>query len=251
MKFLQWLAVEMEDMAIRRRIGATSVQYKKLAPRKPMGTKVLYSTTTESIDCEESNERGEELPCQSTTSESLGCLGVETKVLLEENVGVDTDKVGTAHLLVELEEDTQSEAVEELVGVFDASDLGKDFGGVDGEATEGSDGMTGLFGSVLEDEPSGALGEAVDGGHEDEGEEDGDGDRGSPSDRAMLELEEAKVDPRLENVSKADEETSENNLSTTIHGGRCLTLPDRNNGTQLTDTQTDDDTTDDELRKAK
>ena len=38
----QWLAVEMDDMAMRRRRGATSVQYRKLAPRKPMGTKVLY-----------------------------------------------------------------------------------------------------------------------------------------------------------------------------------------------------------------
>ena len=37
----QWLAVEMDDMAMRRRRGATSVQYRKLAPRKPMGTKVL------------------------------------------------------------------------------------------------------------------------------------------------------------------------------------------------------------------
>lgn len=38
----QWLAVEMEDMAILSLMGAISVQYKKLAPRKPMGTKVLY-----------------------------------------------------------------------------------------------------------------------------------------------------------------------------------------------------------------
>lgn len=37
----QWLAVEVDDMAILGRMGATSVQYKKLAPRKPIGTKVL------------------------------------------------------------------------------------------------------------------------------------------------------------------------------------------------------------------
>lgn len=37
----QWFAVEIEDMAIRSLMGATSVQYRKLAPRKPMGTKVL------------------------------------------------------------------------------------------------------------------------------------------------------------------------------------------------------------------
>lgn len=35
----QWLAVEIDAMATRNLMGATSVQYKKLAPRKPMGVK--------------------------------------------------------------------------------------------------------------------------------------------------------------------------------------------------------------------
>lgn len=37
----QWLAVEMEAMGTLSLIGATSVQYRKLAPRKPIGTKKL------------------------------------------------------------------------------------------------------------------------------------------------------------------------------------------------------------------
>lgn len=38
----QWLAVEIEDMATRSRIGAISVQYRKFAPRNPIGTKNWY-----------------------------------------------------------------------------------------------------------------------------------------------------------------------------------------------------------------
>jgi hypothetical protein len=37
----QWFAVEMEAMGTLSLMGATSVQYRKLAPRKPMGTKKL------------------------------------------------------------------------------------------------------------------------------------------------------------------------------------------------------------------
>ena len=173
-----------------------------------------HDTTTESIDGEKSNERSKELPGQGTAGQSLGSLGVETKVLLEKNVGVHADQVGTGHLLVELEKDAQDEAVEELIvahlehvaetsclvgglfeGVLDTGDFSEDFGGVDGETAEGCDGVARFFGAVLEDEPAGRLGEAVDGGHEDEGEEDGDGNRGSPCDGTVLEFEETEVDP--------------------------------------------------------
>lgn len=41
----QWLAVEIEAIATRSLIGATSVQYKKLAPRNPIGTKKLNMKT--------------------------------------------------------------------------------------------------------------------------------------------------------------------------------------------------------------
>lgn len=37
----QWFAVEIDDIAMRSFIGATSVAYRKLAPRKPIGTNVL------------------------------------------------------------------------------------------------------------------------------------------------------------------------------------------------------------------
>lgn len=41
----QWFAVEIPAMGTRRRVGATSVQYKKFAPRKPMGMKKLNRKT--------------------------------------------------------------------------------------------------------------------------------------------------------------------------------------------------------------
>ena len=41
----QWLAVEIPAIGTRRRVGATSVQYKKFAPRKPMGMKKLKRKT--------------------------------------------------------------------------------------------------------------------------------------------------------------------------------------------------------------
>jgi hypothetical protein len=39
------LAVEIPDMATLRRVGATSVQYKKFAPRNPIGMKKLNKNT--------------------------------------------------------------------------------------------------------------------------------------------------------------------------------------------------------------
>ena len=41
----QWLAVDIEAILTLRRVGATSVQYKKFAPRKPMGMKKLNMKT--------------------------------------------------------------------------------------------------------------------------------------------------------------------------------------------------------------
>ncbi|KAI6772962.1 hypothetical protein HG530_003920 [Fusarium avenaceum] len=227
-------------------------------------------STTEAINGEEGEERGQELPGEGSAGESLGGLSIHTEILLEENVGVDADEVGAAHLLVELEKETENESVEELVlthlehvaktsslvggfleGVLDTGDLSKNLGGVDGETSKGSDNMTGLFGSALHDEPSRALGEEVDGDHEDEGEGNGDCNRGSPGNRAIVELEEAKVDPGLEDIPKADEETGQDDLTTTVSGSRCFTLPDGDDGAKLTNTETDDDSADNELSKAE
>jgi hypothetical protein len=41
----QWFAVEIPPILTLRRVGATSAQYKKLAPRKPMGMKKLNRKT--------------------------------------------------------------------------------------------------------------------------------------------------------------------------------------------------------------
>lgn len=41
----QWFAVEIPAMGTRSRVGATSVQYKKFAPRKPIGMKKLKRKT--------------------------------------------------------------------------------------------------------------------------------------------------------------------------------------------------------------
>jgi hypothetical protein len=41
----QWFAVEIPAIPTRSLVGATSVQYKKLAPRKPIGMKKLNKNT--------------------------------------------------------------------------------------------------------------------------------------------------------------------------------------------------------------
>lgn len=63
----------------------------------------------------------------------------------------------------------------------------------------------------------------------------------------MLELPEAKVDPGFEDVADTDEESVQNNVSSTVPSAARLTLPHRDNGAQLTDSETDNDTTDDQL----
>ena len=45
----QWFAVEILDIATLRRSGATSVQYKKFAPRNPIGMKKLKRKTNNTL----------------------------------------------------------------------------------------------------------------------------------------------------------------------------------------------------------
>ena len=45
----QWLAVEIPAIGTRSLVGATSVQYKKFAPRKPMGMKKLNRNTKRAL----------------------------------------------------------------------------------------------------------------------------------------------------------------------------------------------------------
>lgn len=194
----------------------------------------------------------------------------ESEIVLEQDRGVYTDEVATRHLLIELKEDTEREAVEKLVlahlehvgelhgcsGGFleselDSGDLGLDLDRVLRETTEGGNNGTGLVATVLKHEPSRRLGEEVDGSNQDQGKDDGDGNRRAPCHSSGLEFVEAQVDPRLQDISDTDEQASQDNLATTVDRVGRLGQPDGDNGTQLTNTGAENDATDDELSETK
>jgi hypothetical protein len=82
------------------------------------------------VDGEEGDEAGEEFPGEGSAGEDTGGFGVEAEALLEDDLGhaltftslkrvwilaygrVCGDQVTSAHLLQELQEDTQREAIE-------------------------------------------------------------------------------------------------------------------------------------------
>lgn len=134
-----------------------------------------------------------------------------------------------------------------LERVLNSLELSLDLDGIQGLGPEGSNDTTGLLGLVLHDEPPGGLGQHVDEGNDDGREDDSDGNWRAPSDGTGLELEEAEVDPRLERVTHTDEEAINDDVATAVAGAGGLTLPDGDDGTELTDAEADEDAADDEL----
>lgn len=195
-------------------------------------------TATEAIDTEEGNETRQELPGQSTSRQKLGVIGAHTETLLEDGRGVDGDEVGTGHLLEELEQDTETETVGELVfthaeqilergslsrGVLerelDTDAFSFDLGGVDWKTLKSSQVLASFLATVLGEKPAGGFGEEPNRAQNDDREEQSDGDRRTPGDGSSLECEESEVDPGLESVTERNEHTVENNVLTTVLGG--------------------------------
>jgi hypothetical protein len=242
--------------------------------------------TPEAVDGKEGDEGGQELPSQCAASKGAGVLGGHAQVGLENDSCVHRDEVGTPgvvrvsscvgccvgwarylrHLLVELQEHAETEAVEQLVlshrehvchldllpgavleGVLDALELGVDLDGIQGLGPEGSNDTAGLLGPVFHDEPAGRLGQEVDEGHDDGREDDSNGNGRAPGDGARLELEETEVDPGLESITDADEEAVDDNVAAAVAGAGGLALPDGDDGAELSDTEADEDAADDEL----
>lgn len=227
-------------------------------------------TAAEAVDGEEGDEGRQELPGQSAARQDARQLSAHAKVLLEEDAGVDGNEVGAGHLLVELEQNAEHEAVEKLVFAhlehvlergaalgsllerkLNTCQLSLNFDSILVVAAEQGNGAAGLVVASHADEPSGRLGEEVDGCHQNKREGDGNGNRRAPSDGTLGELEETKIDPRLENVTDADEETVEDDVLASVLGAGRLALPHRNGGTELTDAKSDDDTADNEVRQGE
>jgi hypothetical protein len=182
--------------------------------------------------------------------------------------GVCRDQVAAAHLLQELKEDTQREAVEELIlahgeyiahlgsaatsffqGEFDATDLGSDFGIVEIQAFEARQTAASLFHTSFSDEPTRALGDGEHSYHRKDRDNRWNGEGNAPLQGQVVLLEKAEVDPCLENIAQTDEAAVQHNVLTAVSGRRALRLPDWHCGTQGTDTPTEDETADDELRE--
>lgn len=170
------------------------------------------------------------------------------------------------HLLVELQQHAETKPVKKLVlshrehvaqldlvsgllleRVLDSLELSLDLNGIQRLGPEGSNDTAGLLGPVLHHEPSWRLGQEIDASNDDHREDNSDGDRWAPGDGAGLELEEAEVDPRLKRVTHADEEAVNDDMTATVAGSRGLTLPDGNDGTELTDAEAHENAADDEL----
>lgn len=170
------------------------------------------------------------------------------------------------HLLVELQQHAKTEPVKKLVlshrenvgylhlvpgllleRVLDSLELSLDLDGIQGLGPEGGNDTAGLLVPVLHHEPSRRLRQHVDASNDDHGEDRSDGNWWAPGDGAGLELEEAKVDPRLQRVTHADEETVDDDVTATVAGTGGLTLPDGDDGAELADAEAYQDTADDEL----
>ena len=70
---------------------------------------------TEAVDREEGDEARQELPGESAARQNARDLAIQTETLLENDGRVGGDQVGATHLLEELQEDAEREAVEEPV----------------------------------------------------------------------------------------------------------------------------------------
>ena len=190
---------------------------------------------TEAVNGEEGDEAGKELPGERTTGEDAGSLRVEAKTLLEDDRGVGGNQVRTAHLLEELQEDAEREAVEELVlavgedvadldgatlgllkSELNAADLSSNLGIVEVEALEIRQALPGLFNTALVDQPTRRLWNCEDGSHGNERDDSGDGKRNAPLQRKIVLLKETKVDPGLEEVTERDETAIKHNVLTTV-----------------------------------
>lgn len=187
--------------------------------------------------------------------------------MLEDDGRVSGNQVGTAHLLKELQEDAKGEAVEQLVlavgedvadldgaalglleSEFNTADLRRNLGVVEIKTLKLRQALPGLFNAALVHQPSRRLRYEEDNCHGDEGDHSGDRKGYAPLKGQVVLLEEAKVDPSLEKVAEGDEAAVEDDVLTTVGGGRAFGLPYGNSGTELTNTPAEDEAADDELR---
>lgn len=63
----------------------------------------------------------------------------------------------------------------------------------------------------------------------------------------MLDLKESKIDPSLQKVADANEDSVNNDMPSSIPSFRAFRLPDGNAGAECTDTEADYETSDHEL----
>ena len=222
------------------------------------------------VDDGERDERAEELPRHGARRQDPRQIRRHVQVLLKDGAHVRRDEVASAHLLEELQRDAQAEPVPEpllvrLAGLEDIHQpgrVGRDLetglnaGDLDArvlvvgrDALVGGKGDRGLFDAADADEPPGGLGQPEDGADEDDGEGHGDGQRDAPG-QGSGDLAAAEVDPVAEGVSETDADAVDDDMLAAVLGRRALRLPDRHRHRELTDTNTEDHTSDRELLDA-
>jgi hypothetical protein len=106
-----------------------------------------------------------------------------------------------------------------------------------------------VFHAAFVDEPARGFGDEEYNGHGDEGNHRGDGKWDAPLQRLVRLLEESEIDPGFEKVAQTDEAAVENDMFSAVGGGRAFGLPDWDRGAQSTDTPSEDESADDELRE--
>ena len=174
--------------------------------------------------------------------------------------------VPSAHLLEQLQEDAEREAVEELVlahgedvlhasrsvaSLFESQLNTADFGSnhrvVLGQTPEFGKVDTSLLAAALAAEPARRLGDQEDGRHEDDRNEDGKDQGDAPLDREEVDLVEAQVDPRLEQITQADEAAVQDSVCTAVLGSGALGLPDGDCRGELANAPSENESSNDEL----
>lgn len=174
--------------------------------------------------------------------------------------------VPSAHLLEQPEQDTEHEAVEELVlahgedvlhagrgvsGLFKGELNTADFCGNHGvilwETAEPGQTGTGLLSTSLAAKPARRLGDQEDGRDQDDRDENREDQGDAPLNGEEVDFEETKVDPGLEKVTQTDKAAVEHCVGTTVLGSGALRLPDGDRRRELTYAPSEDETSDDEL----
>lgn len=228
------------------------------------GTPDHQGTTTELLDGEHGNPRGQEVLGTVASGDQTGESTAEADTSLQQGRDVVSDQVDTGDLLEHLVDVGQHGTVEVTVrahgehvaegtlghlqdGSLDRSELVVDVDLIGIITHQAGQDLTGLVLPTLQNEPTGRLREEHDKGQNDRGEEDLESKRESPGNLVGVGEHQTEVNPVTDGDTAGNHGTLDHDHLTTTVGLAALGLPGGNGGGVDTVPEARDETTDDQL----